>query len=53
MYPNYGDWLSTACDRSGFKPRIVKEADFAIPESNWNASKRVLGTRNDRAEIYL
>lgn len=29
MYPNYGDWLSTACHRSGFKPRIVKEADGA------------------------
>ncbi|HYY27492.1 MAG TPA: LysR substrate-binding domain-containing protein [Chthoniobacterales bacterium] len=29
MYPNYGDWLSTACRRSGFKPRIVKEADGA------------------------
>jgi DNA-binding transcriptional LysR family regulator len=29
LYPNYGDWLSTACHRSGFKPRIVKEADGA------------------------
>jgi DNA-binding transcriptional LysR family regulator len=29
MYPNYGDWLSRACHRSGFKPRIVKEADGA------------------------
>ena len=26
---------------------------FAIPESNWNASKTVLGTRKDRAEVYL
>src|SRR5258708_9949954 len=27
MYPAYGDWLHTACQRSGFTPRIVKEAD--------------------------
>jgi hypothetical protein len=26
---------------------------FAIPESNRNASKRVLGTRKDRTEICL
>lgn len=29
MDPNYGDRLSTACHGSGFKPRIVKEADGA------------------------
>jgi DNA-binding transcriptional LysR family regulator len=29
MYPNYGDWLLKVCRRSGFKPRIVKEADGA------------------------
>jgi DNA-binding transcriptional LysR family regulator len=29
MYPNYGDWLLKVCQRVGFKPRIVKEADGA------------------------
>jgi DNA-binding transcriptional LysR family regulator len=29
MYPNYGDWLLKVCQRTGFKPRIVKEADGA------------------------
>ena len=29
MYPAYGDWLQTACQRSGFTPRIVREADGA------------------------
>jgi DNA-binding transcriptional LysR family regulator len=29
MYPNYGDWLLKVCRRTGFKPRIVKEADGA------------------------
>src|SRR6202790_457068 len=29
MYPNYGDWLLKFCQRVGFKPRIVKEADGA------------------------
>jgi DNA-binding transcriptional LysR family regulator len=29
LYPDYGDWLSKACRRWGFKPRIVKEADGA------------------------
>jgi DNA-binding transcriptional LysR family regulator len=29
MYPNYGDWLVKVCQRVGFKPRIVKEADGA------------------------
>jgi DNA-binding transcriptional LysR family regulator len=29
LYPDYGDWLSKACRRGGFKPRIVKEADGA------------------------
>ena len=27
MYPAYGDWLHTVCQRSGFIPRIVREAD--------------------------
>jgi DNA-binding transcriptional LysR family regulator len=27
MYPAYGDWLHTICHRSGFTPRIVREAD--------------------------
>jgi len=27
MYPAYGDWLHTVCQRSGFTPRIVREAD--------------------------
>ena len=29
MYPNYGDWLLKVCQRVGFEPRIVKEADGA------------------------
>jgi DNA-binding transcriptional LysR family regulator len=29
MYPNYGDWLLKVCQRVGFKPRIIKEADGA------------------------
>jgi DNA-binding transcriptional LysR family regulator len=29
MYPNYGRWLLKVCERGGFKPRIVKEADGA------------------------
>src|SRR6202163_700409 len=29
MYPNYGDWLVKRCQRVGFRPRIVKEADGA------------------------
>jgi DNA-binding transcriptional LysR family regulator len=29
MYPNYGEWLLKVCQRVGFKPRIVKEADGA------------------------
>jgi DNA-binding transcriptional LysR family regulator len=29
MSPNYGDWLLRVCQRVGFKPRIVKEADGA------------------------
>jgi hypothetical protein len=32
---------------------LVSAVPEAIPESNWNASKTVLGTRKDRAEIYL
>ena len=32
---------------------IVYNPIFAIPESNRNASKRVLGTRKDRGEIRL
>ncbi|HXM04348.1 MAG TPA: LysR substrate-binding domain-containing protein [Chthoniobacterales bacterium] len=27
IYPAYGDWLHTVCQRSGFIPRIVREAD--------------------------
>jgi DNA-binding transcriptional LysR family regulator len=27
MYPGYGDWLHTLCQRSGFTPRIAREAD--------------------------
>jgi len=27
MYPAYGDWLHNVCHRSGFIPRIVREAD--------------------------
>ena len=29
MYPAYGSWLQTLCQRSGFTPRIVREADGA------------------------
>jgi DNA-binding transcriptional LysR family regulator len=29
MYPAYGEWLHTVCQRSGFTPRIVREADGA------------------------
>ena len=29
LYPNYGDWLVKRCQRVGFRPRIVKEADGA------------------------
>ena len=32
---------------------IVYNPMFTIPESNWNASKRVLGTRKDLAENCL
>ncbi len=29
MYPAYGSWLQAVCGRSGFSPRIVREADGA------------------------
>jgi len=29
IYPNYSDWLLKVCQRVGFKPQIVKEADGA------------------------
>ena len=29
IYPEYGDWLQRVCQRAGFNPRIVREADGA------------------------
>ena len=29
IYPSYGSWLRNLCQRSGFTPRIVREADGA------------------------
>jgi LysR family transcriptional regulator, benzoate and cis,cis-muconate-responsive activator of ben and cat genes len=29
IYPAYGDWLQRVCQRAGFNPRIVREADGA------------------------
>ena len=29
IYPTYSDWLQRVCQRAGFNPRIVREADGA------------------------
>ena len=48
-------WCASAAQAARINARslIVYNPIFAIPKSNRDASKKVLGTRKDRAEIRL